>query len=197
MDRHTVFSIILLAIVFLAGFSIGYFSLEKKWQCSICSFNPADPVVPLANSQYSDYLYSELQGAEKEIDVVIYEMKFYATNNSVRKAENLLAEKAEQGIKVKVLFDRGEWQGQTTELTKENQKTADYLKSRGVEVKFDDKKTTTHDKLVIIDGKEVFVGSHNWGYSAFERNNEASVLIKDADVAEYYQNYFNALWDKY
>ena len=49
---------------------------------------------------------------------------------------------------------------------------------------------------MVVDDKEVFVGSSNWGFSAFERNNEANVLIKNKEAVEYYQNYFDYVWAK-
>ena len=196
MDKHTIFSIFLLALVFSAGFALAYFSIKPEWHCTLCSFN-GDSITPLLNKQYSPALLEQLGGAQNEIDIVMYEMKFYDTNNSVRKIEDVLIQKAKEGVKVRLILDQGEWQGQTTTLTKDNQKTAAYLKAGGVEVKFDSMKTTTHDKLIIIDSEVSIIGSHNWGFSAFERNNEASVLIKDKATAEYYKNYFDSLWEKY
>ena len=58
----------------------------------------------------------------------------------------------------------------------------------------DSEKVTTHDKLVIIDNSTVFVGSHNWGSSALTKNNEASVMIRGGEAAEYYGDYFEYLW---
>ena len=194
MDRHTAFSIFLLVLVFSAGFSLAYFFKGNEWKCPVCSFNSADAITPIVNDQFYEIAFQNIQNAGAEIDIVMYEMKFYDTNNSVHRLEDLLISKAMQGVKVKALLDQSEWQGKITALSKENQKTADYLKSGGVEVKFDSKKTTTHDKLIIIDSETSIIGSHNWGYSAFESNNEASVLIKDAKIAEYYKNYFDGLW---
>lgn len=194
MDRHTAFSLLLLAMVFLAGFLLAYFTAKPEWSCQVCSFDEADKIVPIINKQYFDVVSKEFENAEEEIDVVMYQMKFYETNNSVRKLEDLFIQKAKEGIKVKIILDQSEWQGKITSLTKENQKTADYLKENGVDVKFDSLKTTTHDKLLIIDDETVVIGSHNWGYSALTRNNEASVMIKDKEIAEYYKNYFDNLW---
>lgn len=194
MNRHTAFSIVLLALVFSAGFSIAYFFKPSSWSCPACSFNSADAITPIVNDQFFDIAYENLQNARGEIDIVMYEMKLYETNNSVHRLEDLLIKKAGEGIPVKVVLDQSEWQGKITSLTKDNQKTAEYLKNGGVEVKFDPLKTTTHDKLIIIDDKISIIGSHNWGYSAFERNNEASILVNDERIAEYYKNYFEGIW---
>lgn len=196
MMKQKLLSIILLIVVFLLGLSASLL-FKEKWQCPICSFDAAERIVPLINNQYSSIVFNELSKAESEIDIAIYEMRFYETNNSVRRIEDLLISKSRQGVKVNVIFEQGEWQGRITELTKDNKESADYLESGGVNVKFDSLKTTTHDKLVIIDDKTVVLGSHNWGYSALERNNEASVLIESPDIAEYYKDYFDNLWNQF
>jgi len=194
--KQKILSIMLLIAMFLLGLSVS-FLFKEKWQCPACSFNEADKIIPLINDQYSSAALNEFSNAKQEIDIVMYEMKFYATNNSVRQIEDILVSKSKQGVAVNVILEQGEWQKQTTELTKENRKSADYLEANGVKVKFDSLKTTTHDKLVIIDGETVILGSHNWGYSALQKNNEASVLIRSRDISGYYKNYFDNLWNQF
>jgi len=194
--KSKLLSIILLIVVFLLGLCVS-FLFKETWQCPACSFNSADRIVPLINNQYSQETYSALSNANREIDIVMYEMRFYTTNNSVRQLEDILAQKAKAGVTVNVILEQGEWMKVTTELTKDNQKSADYLEKNGVHVKFDSIKTTTHDKLIIIDNETVILGSHNWGYSALNSNNEASVLIKNKDISSYYKNYFSNLWNQF
>jgi len=67
--------------------------------------------------------------------------------------------------------------------------------SHNISVKLDESSgRTTHTKLVIIDGKIVFLGSHNWTQSALQRNHEVSVLIYDEDVAKILLRYFFDIW---
>jgi len=42
-----------------------------------------------------------------------------------------------------------------------------------------------HSKFTIRDGKEVLVGSHNFSYSALNKNREASVIISGNAVQEF------------
>ena len=151
----------------------------------------------MINEQYADVTLDEISKAQSKIYVLMYEMKFYTTNNSVRQLEDLLIKKHNEGLDVEIIIDQSEWQGKITSLSKENEKTGNYLKDNGVDVKFDSLKVTTHDKLVIIDDETTILGSHNWGYSALERNNEASILIENKEIAEYYANYFENLWKQY
>jgi len=184
--------LIFAVLLFLAGL-IGYLLGTISWQCPACEYNSGN-VIPLANENYYPALVEEIENAQTSIDIAMYEFKWYENNNSVTELRDMLAERAEQGIKIRMILDQSKWYGKVTDLSKENQKTGEYLAEKGIEVKLDSEKTTTHDKLVIIDNKIVFVGSHNWGSSALTRNNEASVKIEDEKIAEYYENYFEWLW---
>ena len=186
--------LVVIALVILA-FAIGYLVSSDSWQCPACSASSGE-ITPLVNENYYPALMNELQNAKSSIDIVMYEFKWYDNNNSVVKLRNLLISKQKQGVNVRIILDQSKWYGQITDLSKENSKTAELLSKNGISAKMDSEKTTTHDKLVIIDNKTVLVGSHNWGSSALSQNNEASVMIKDTATAEYYENYFEFLWNE-
>lgn len=192
-----ILSLIILVLVFSMGIIIGSYLMTPEWQCPKCGFSDADSIVPVINDQYADSVKGEIDSAKSSIDIIMYEMKNYETNNSPMMLENALIAAKQRGVKVRILLDWDDTNGKPTSLTKENIKSSDYLKTAGIEVKFDTAKTTTHDKLLIIDGSAVVVGSHNWGFSAFERNNEASAIIRGKEVAGYYENYFENLWENY
>lgn len=79
---------------------------------------------------------------------------------------------------------------------KSYKETIDYLEQNEGPIKLDPKKgVTAHVKIMVIDGKHVFVGSHNWTESALSYNNEYSVLIHSRQVAEEIIEYFVNLWD--
>ena len=189
--RHKKF--ILFVALVLVAFLIGYLVSSHNWECTPCAYNSGD-IVPLVNENYYPVLMHEIENAESSIDIVLYEFKWYDNNNSVVQLRDLLAKRAEDGIKIRMILDQSKWYGKITDLSKENNKTGNYLAERGISVKMDSEKITTHDKLIIIDDKTVILGSHNWGSSALTKNNEASVLIRGKDIAEYYGNYFEYLW---
>ena len=189
--RHKKF--ILFITLVLVAFLIGYLVSSRQWECVQCEYNSGD-IVPLVNENYYPVLMHEIENAESSIDIVLYEFKWYDNNNSVVQLRDLLAKRAEDGIKIRMILDQSKWYGKITDLSKENNKTGNYLAERGISVKMDSEKITTHDKLIIIDDEIVILGSHNWGSSALTKNNEASVLIRGKDIAEYYGNYFEYLW---
>ena len=185
---------VLLLASLVAAFFFGFLIASRGWECPICSFDEESKITPLVNEQYYPALMQEIENANSNIDIVLYEFKWYDKNNSVTELRDLLAERSNEGIKIRIILDQSKWYGEITDLSKENNKTGNYLASKGISVKMDSEKITTHDKLVIIDNSSVLVGSHNWGSSALTKNNEASVMIKDKEIAGYYENYFEYLW---
>lgn len=51
-----------------------------------------------------------------------------------------------------------------------------------------------HTKGIIVDRKEVFVGSINWSENSFKGNREVGILIKHPKVAGYYADLFMRDW---
>jgi len=183
----------LLATIALIFFLLGLLFVPEV-SFPICSYSASDKVIPIVNDNYFNVTFNEISNAKKSIDIILYEFKWYDSNNSVVKMRNALISAVQRNVSVRLFIDRTNYRDQETELSKENRKTGNYLSSKGIQVKYDEWTQTTHDKLLIIDKETIILGSHNWGYSAFERNNEASVLIKDKKIAEYYTNYFETLW---
>jgi|GEM_PF-2356515 len=66
--------------------------------------------------------------------------------------------------------------------------------------KFDTKKVkfmdNTHTKGIIVDGETILLGSHNWSAPGVEFNRDASLIIYNKEVAEYYQEIFEHDWEK-
>ncbi|MBU2497033.1 MAG: phospholipase, partial [Nanoarchaeota archaeon] len=96
----------------------------------------------------------------------------------------------ERGVKIRVLLDESDW---SPSIGKDNKKTIDYLIENGIQAKLDNPKKTLHVKLLIIDDS-IIIGSTNLGFHALERNNEASILITNSEITEYYKTYFETLW---
>ena len=53
-----------------------------------------------------------------------------------------------------------------------------------------------HTKGIVIDGRTVLVGSHNWTNQGVQANRDASLLIHDPEIAAYFQRIFLHDWDK-
>jgi len=54
---------------------------------------------------------------------------------------------------------------------------------------------TTHAKLVVVDRREVILGSTNWNRYAFTDQEQANVRIVDERVGGAFASYFDRLWE--
>jgi phosphatidylserine/phosphatidylglycerophosphate/cardiolipin synthase-like enzyme len=54
----------------------------------------------------------------------------------------------------------------------------------------------THTKGIIVDGKRVLLGSHNWSAAGVTLNRDASLIFDDQQVAQYYLEAFELDWDR-
>ncbi|HEU5132296.1 MAG TPA: phospholipase D-like domain-containing protein, partial [Pyrinomonadaceae bacterium] len=69
------------------------------------------------------------------------------------------------------------------------------LKRRGIDVENQVRTlSNTHTKGVIVDGKQVLIGSHNWSSLGVTLNRDASLIFDDEEVAEYYREAFEIDW---
>jgi phosphatidylserine/phosphatidylglycerophosphate/cardiolipin synthase-like enzyme len=78
-------------------------------------------------------------------------------------------------------------------LGEENRHTAAYLSREGVKVFFDSPSIVTHAKVAVIDGRYVYLGSHNLTQSALRHNNELSVRIDSPEMAAEVTSYLERL----
>lgn len=76
----------------------------------------------------------------------------------------------------------------------------DFLTGNGVNLTNDNTTDQTHHKHCIIDATapnsdpQVVLGSHNWSASAENRNDENTLIVHDANVANIYLQEFEARW---
>jgi phosphatidylserine/phosphatidylglycerophosphate/cardiolipin synthase-like enzyme len=71
------------------------------------------------------------------------------------------------------------------------------LKRRGIDVEEQVRVlSNTHTKGLIVDGKRVLIGSHNWSSLGVSLNRDASLIFDDEDVAQYYTEAFEIDWDR-
>ena len=72
-----------------------------------------------------------------------------------------------------------------------------FFKSKGVDI---DKRLKQiedhHTKGMIVDGKRVLLGSHNWSKPGVTLNRDASLIFDDEDIAAYYAEAFEIDWER-
>ncbi len=199
----------LFALTVILAFTAGFMSAEMMnartdtTGITITEINSNNTkIIPLNDRDYYPVAIQKIENAQKSIHMVMYEILWYGDpdtdNHEVSLLGRALADAAKRGVDVRVIMDDGRGYGFVNDaLVEAAQNWKDYFTSKGVQVEFDWSNETTHDKLIIIDGSIVIVGSTNWSTSALEYNHEANALIESKEVASVYESYFEDLWKKY
>jgi len=142
----------------------------------------------LIDRDYYSSLISDFKKANESILVAMYLM-VYDPDDSFDWANDLIRElvKAKnRGVNVSIVIEYRTYTG----YMDSNLEAYNYLSANGVNVKLDEESDTDHMKLVIIDDKIVYIGSHNWSESALYYNHETSVKIVSEEIAEIFKEYF-------
>lgn len=199
-------SLTLLIVIFILGAAIGFFialELGSRYRPEVLETTVTVTKIEeryvtkpiniylLENVEYYKTVYDMVRRANLSVYVVMYVVKYdpKEPDDPVNTLLMLLTDLHGAGKDVKVLVD--------DETYRSYPETVQYLVSRGVSVKLDPKAgTTTHAKMVVVDGKYVFIGSHNWTESALTANNEVSVLIVSEEIAREALAYFEGLWEQ-
>ena len=152
-------------------------------------FSFSADVKPICNRKYFSQVRSLISEAEQSIYIILYIARYYQEypDSSSNRLIRELISAAKRGVDVQVILDQSDWNEKNTA---ENKATARILSEGGVRVWLDDFKKTSHNKLIIIDGRYVVIGSTNWSYYALDKNNESSVLIDSPEVADVFKKYF-------
>ena len=149
-------------------------------------------VTLLPNREYGDTL---LQGVRKARSSIVCSFFLFkattARNNLPRLLVEELIRARQRGVAVTVILEQD--MGGKDRLNEQNRETAAMLERGGVRVFFDSPRVTTHVKAVVIDSRQVYLGSHNLTQSALRHNNELSVLIDSPELASQVLGYLNRL----
>ena len=121
------------------------------------------------NGGCTDAIIKEVKAAKTSVLVQAY----WFTSVPITQA---LVEAHKRGVKVEVLLDLSR-----TEI--ENAQ-ADVLVDGGVPTFIDDKHTTAHSKLILVDGAVVITGSFNFTEQAEKENAENLLVIRDKALAD-------------
>jgi len=180
MKKHLL-NISILAAVGLALLAVAAGRAQAKGPAASAHF-PCK-VTPLVNREFFPALVAAVDEARGEILISVFSFKAGVHKRS--RPDILvehLARAVERGVDVRVVLEDSSDPG--SNVARQNAKTKNILEKRGVKVYMDEPARTTHTKLVVVDQRLVFVGSHNFTSSAFGHNNEITMMIEQSGLAE-------------
>jgi len=193
-------------IIFLVVLLACWVPTSRGWNLSadeqkIINVSPPLSVVLLRNEEFFHRLLKEIKESKKEIDMAMYLIRAGnvgishrpsgSPGNRVETILNALVNAARRGVKVRVILERSLEPGDT--VTSDNREAGMRLKEGGVEVNFDSLRRRSHSKVVVIDSRLTFIGSHNFTEAALGFNNELSVLIDSPECASMAKRYIASL----
>lgn len=154
-------------------------------------------VTLLKNRDFAESLLDGIRSAGKSIHLSFFLFKTTGSRNNVpRQIAEELVRARQRGLDVSVVLERQSGDrspGKQDSLNDDNRHTAALLSRGGVKVYFDSPGVTTHTKVAVIDGRYVYLGSHNLSQSALRHNNELSVLLDSPDLAREVREYIEGL----
>ena len=123
-----------------------------------------------------------IKNAKNSIDIIIYDWRWYPNQvgSSIQRFNNAIITASKENIRVRVI----------TYATH----TLSILSSLGVKTTKLPSSRPIHTKLMIIDGKTVILGSHNYTLNAFTINYEVSIITQEERVVKRLKEYFGNLW---
>lgn len=150
---------------------------------------PATAPRLVADQEYQTAVTEALTKASKTIDIVQFE--FFTENGFVASLADLLIAKkqAEPGLQIRVFLE-GDKEG----IAARNLQTKEKLAKAGIAVKMDSSNRVTHVKFVLVDGKILLLGSHNWSNTSILKNNETSVRIESEPLGKLLGSYVDTLF---
>ncbi|ADT85227.1 phospholipase D-like domain-containing protein [Thermococcus barophilus] len=160
--------------------------LSCKSQLSQLQNQESTKTYLLIDQEYYHKALILINQANESIYLIMYVAKYDAGDSFdwANDLINALIKAKQRGVDVHVILDN---------YPNVNEATKEYLAKYGIDVRFDSPSKTTHAKILIIDGKVVLIGSHNWTESALYYNHEVSVLVYSEDFAKELISYFYSI----
>ena len=93
----------------------------------------------------------------------------------------------ERGITIQIVFEASQIS---------NYSQYDRLKEAGIQVRKDTNPAAMHDKIMVVDGNVVAIGSFNFSTNAETENNENLIVIVSPTIAQAFEAEFQKIWDE-
>ncbi|MDP8214143.1 MAG: phospholipase D-like domain-containing protein [Candidatus Euphemobacter frigidus] len=140
------------------------------------------PVIkPVVNRDYLPTILGMINDAKKSIDFIQLEFHYDPT---VKKIQDALKAAVKRGVVVRGILEDDIYF---------NPKSNEFLNRFGIKSVLDTPKKATHNKMFIVDGEKVLLGSTNLSGNSIDNNNETNIYAEDRRLGSFFESYFNKL----
>jgi phosphatidylserine/phosphatidylglycerophosphate/cardiolipin synthase-like enzyme len=123
-----------------------------------------------------------IEAAKKSIEIIVFDWRWYPQDPgaSVQLFNQAIIRAARRDVKIRVIAN-------CEDIIK-------ILTGQNIEAKKLVSKKLVHCKLMIIDGQDIVIGSHNYTQSAFQMNYELSLILFGPENVAEFSSFFNNLF---
>jgi phosphatidylserine/phosphatidylglycerophosphate/cardiolipin synthase-like enzyme len=140
--------------------------------------NPDSPLSPQGTGGLDGPMVTAIDSARLSIDVAVYSISL----NSVRYA---LIRAHDRGVNVRMVMESTNMDGSDVQ----------YIQEAGIPIVGDNRPGLMHDKFMVIDHSEVWVGSMNYTDSGTYDDNNNMMRIRSTKVADDYTAEFDEMFE--
>jgi len=157
--------------------------------------SPAINMELLTGDDWAPRYTQALNSAQTSIFLSIYMISHHWNSDQAYGIDLLetLKNAALRGIRCRGIVDQPNVQGRREPF---NRKAAEAMQAAGWVIRKIPDKTTLHEKLTIIDGRIVLIGSHNISLASACSNIDTTLLVDSPALAEMATKHFWETWRK-
>lgn len=146
------------------------------------------------NKLFMAHVLTMLQKATRKIYIENQSFNLLEENeDEFEEFFRVVKNKQRDGVDVRIIFRDAREFGRAN--GPKQQKLLERLKEFGIDTDFIRLQRRCHTKGIIVDSSEVLLGSHNLTNSGSLYNRDASLLIRDKEVAAYFESIFLFDWE--
>jgi hypothetical protein len=142
----------------------------------------------LTPDNYAEHALALIRSAKKSVWFQNQYINFRGTDedfNEFRLLIGALKQKIDDGLEVRIIC---------RDMMKEE--SLDILVAMGFPREVFRFQPACHNKTIIVDGKIVMFGSHNWSNEGVKTNRDASLIFDDKEIAEYLAQVYDYDWSR-
>lgn len=137
----------------------------------------------LIGSQFPKVVIPLINQATRSLHIIVYDWRWYPNDpgNPVQLFNQAIVRAVRRGVSVKVITNIED--------------VIEFLTGVGCQAVKPPVKNSIHSKMMIIDERDLVIGSHNYTQSAFTTNYEISVFIPNSENVDLLLTFFNNLYN--